>query len=683
MLRLPIRRTAHRLLPLLAALSLAAPTHAAPVTLNLMDADINTLVAAIAQITGKAFIVDPRVQAKVSVISAKPVDDKDVYDVFLAVLAVHGFAAVPGDKVIKIVPAAEAKQETVPTVDRAGTAPGEQVVTRVVQLRNSQAAELVPLVRPLVPPQGHLVAHPGSNSIIVSDRAANVERIAELIARLDVPSRGEVELVPLRHAVASDVVRLIEGLQPKGPEAAGAPRALADARANAVLLTGERQARARLRALVASLDTPGQGGGSTQVVFLRYAKAKDLAQVLGNLGKKLEEAGKGAAAGGAAPAPGGGSVHVEADEASNALVISAPPEAMASLRQVVAQLDVRRAQVLVEAVIAELSAERSAQLGVQWVIDGSEGGGVIGLVNFNNTLATLGQSFQERQIPPSLPTGAQLGLGATTGAVRFGALISALASDSGTNVLSTPSLVTLDNEEAEIVVGQNVPFVTGSFTTSVAGGTDGGIGGGGGGLTGNPFQTIQRQDVGLTLKVKPQINEGNAVKLEINQEVSSVASVSQTQGPTTNKRALKTSVLVEDGQLLVLGGLIDDNLEETEDKVPGLGDVPLLGELFKFRSTKKVKRNLMVFLHPVILRDGMASTFATSDKYAYIREQQAQARTRSAALLPGVDKPVAPSEAEIAASGSALNLGQRLPPAPDLGRDDAALRLRGFLRLEF
>ena len=678
--RLACRRT---LGMLLLGVLFIAPAWTAPVTLNLKDADINALVESMSVLMGKNFIVDPRVKGRVTIVSSKPMDEKELYEVFLTVLSVHGFAAIPSGNVIKIVPAAEAKQENIPTVDQQRSAEPDQVVTRVIQVQNVSAAQIVPILRPLIPPQGHLAAYTPTNVLIVSDSAANVERIASIIGRIDLASNEDVEIVALRHASATEVVRVLTSLEQSNarndPAAAVGtpPRMVADERTNSILLSGDKLSRLRLRTLIAHLDTPVDSGGNTQVIYLRYAKAKDLVTVLQGISKNLSnEAARNAPIPGAQATPPGGSsssssgtslIDIQADEATNALVITAPPDAIRSIRSVIAQLDVRRAQVLVEAVIAEISAEKAAELGVQWVIDAGSSG-LVGLTNFDAGTASLANiiglaaaadSGDLSSISSStVPQGAQIVAGDFTGSNRFGALISALAKDADTNVLSTPIVVTLDNEEAEIVVGQNVPFVTGTYTTST-GTTDTSS-------VGNPFQTIQRQDVGITLKVKPQINEGNAVKLEISQEVSNVvpSANSASQGPTTNKRAIKTNVLVEDGQILVLGGLIDDQLTESAQKVPLLGDVPLLGNLFRYRSTTKLKRNLMVFLHPVILRDPTQGTLYTSSKYSYIRQEQLAARNKGVYLLPETQTPLLKPQEEVKTQGTILNMTPEKPEPP-------------------
>lgn len=655
---------------------------AAPVTLNLKDADINALVESMSVLTGRNFIVDPRVKGRVTIISAKPMDEKELYEVFLAVLNVHGFAAVPSGNVIKIVPAANAKQESIPTVDQQRRGEADQVVTRIIQVQNVAAAQVVPILRPLIPPQGHLAAYTPTNVLIVSDTAANVDRIASIIARIDLASNEEVEIVPLRHASASEAVRVLTTLEQgkaKTDPAAGAGtsvRMVADERTNSILLSGDKTSRLRLRTLISHLDTPVDSGGNTQVIYLRYAKAKDLVAVLQGASKNLSnEASRNAPAPDQGQAPPGGNlsssgsnnlVDIQADEATNSLVITAPPELIRSLRTVIGQLDVRRAQVLVEAVIAEITAEKSAELGVQWGVGGNS---AIGFTNFtnggaNSSLAnvlglahTIDTRLNRNETldlsSASIPTGLQLGVGGSD----FAALISALAKDADTNVLSTPTVVTLDNEEAEIIVGQNVPFVTGNFTTNSSSNDS---------SVGNPFQTIQRDDVGIKLKVKPQINEGNAVKLEIAQEVSTVvpSAYAASQGPTTNKRSIKTKVLVEDGQVLVLGGLIDDNHTESNSKVPVLGDVPIVGNLFRYRNSSKKKTNLMVFLHPVILRDPDQGTLYTNDKYSYIREQQIAAREQDASLLTTLPAPILKPQPEVKKQGTILNITPETPTLP-------------------
>ncbi|MDX5410916.1 MAG: type II secretion system secretin GspD [Thauera sp.] len=611
---------------------------AASVTLNLKDADIGALIGTVAEVTGTNFIVDPRVKGKVTVVSSKPMESDEVYQVFLSILMVHGFAAVPSGSVVKIVPDVNAKSEGVPTVTDKEPGRGDEVVTRVIEINNVSAAQLVPILRPLVPQQGHLAAYPGTNVLIVSDRAENIERLVSIVRRMDQQSDSEIELMPLAHASAAEVVRIITALnrpQPgQAPDPSGAPSVIADERTNSVLIGGGKSERLRLRMIISHLDTPLERGGNTHVVYLKYAKATDLVQVLTGVSSSIAEEQKGQ---GAAATQAQGTLSIQADENANALVINAPPDVYRSLASVIRQLDIRRAQVHVEAVIAELASTKAVELGIQWRgTDDISGSGVIGGTNFQGTGTSINAVARN---PLAAGDGLSLGYFEGTSTIlgteflNIGALIRALGSDSSTNILATPNLVTLDNQEAEIVVAQNVPFVTGSFTNT--GATEGAT---------NPFQTIQRQDVGLTLKVKPQINEGDAIKLEIEQEISDVSTkpVSGASDIVTNKRSIKTNVLVEDGQMVVLGGLLDDNLVENIQKVPLLGDLPLLGNLFKSRSTDKTKRNLMVFIQPSILRDAAYYSQTSQGKYNYIRSRQVELRESGVNLLPNEEAPVLP-----------------------------------------
>ncbi len=632
-------------------------------TLNFSDTDIGAVINAVAEITGKNFIVDPRVKGKVTVISSRPLDKDALYEVFLSVLKVHGFAAIPTENAVKIVPDVHAKQDAVPTVTAKTKEPEDAFVTSVIPVENVDAAQLVPILRPLVPQRGHLAAYPPSNVLIISDSAGNVERLRKIIQRIDTTVNEGMEVIPLQHASAAEVVRILNELAAQGPKSKGAQApfdAVADERTNSILLSGEKNARVRVRAIISTLDTPVEAGGATQVVYLRYANAKDLVPVLSgiseNIGAKATPGGKAAATGAKSD-----KISIQADESTNALVINAPPDVFRSLRSVISRLDVRRAQVLVEAVIAEVSSQKSAELGVQWVADGRSGNNAIGLINFSTGTAITGLLTN----PPTVGDGLNLGIGDfSKNSLKWGAFVRALASDSHTNILSTPSLVTMDNEEAEIVVGQNVPFVTGSFSTT-----------GTGAIPTNPFQTIQRQDVGITLKIKPQINEGNAVRLEIQQESSSVSNSAQAVDLITNKRSIKTNVMIDDGQVLVLGGLIEDRLRETEQKVPGLGDVPLLGWLFKYKQNVKEKTNLMVFIRPVILKDEGLQARYTGEKYNFIRAQELAARDRGMTLMADEEAPLLPELGEfmqlpppydetLAPSAGAA---PRLPPAVTQG----------------
>jgi general secretion pathway protein D len=619
------------------------------ITLNLKDADLTALINTVAEVTGRNFIVDPRVKARVTVISREPMPAEELYRVFLSVLQVHGFSAVESGDVVKIVPEINAKQLAVPTVDRRADAADDEIVTRVIPVKNVSAAQLVPILRPLVPQQGHLAAYPPTNVLIVSDRAANVERLSDIIARIDRAGDEEIEVVPLEYASAPELVRIVSALrQQTGPEQAPSSgvRLAADDRTNSILLSGDKAERLRVRALIAHLDTPVESGGETQVVYLRYAKAKDLVPVLTGVSENLQkaeaQAQPGAGGGGGAPAPaarsGGGGrqdVMIEAHEATNSVVITAPPKLQRSLLTVIRQLDIRRAQVLVEAAVAEISESKGRSLGVEAVgldstgdapavssLFGSISGGLQSLLGVSQG----GELFFN---PSGLGSGITVAVGDLGGRYMFGFLIRALASSSNANILSTPSLVTLDNQEAEIRVARNVPFVTGQFTNQGQNAT-------------NPFQTITREDVGLILKIKPQINEGNSVLLDISQEVSSLEEERISGQPITNKRSVTTTVLVEDGQLVALGGLIDERVIQSEQKVPLLGDVPLLGNLFKARNSSKEKRNLILFLQPSILRDDQTASAFASRKYNYMRARQLEQNAQGISLMPGEDVPVLP-----------------------------------------
>ncbi len=598
------------------------------VTLNLKDADIGALITTVAEVTGRNFVVDPRVKGKVTVVSSRPMDSKEVYQVFLSILKVHGFAAVPAGTVIKIVPDVNAKQDAIPMVSPGHPGRGDEMVTSVIHVEHVAAAQMVPILRPLVPQQGHLAAYPPTNVLIISDRADNVARLVAIIRRIDRASEGAVDVIPLEHASAAEVVRILNSLSrgtgaKRGIVAAGGPVIIADERTNSVLLGGDRTTRLRLRAIIAHLDTPLERGGNTRVVYLKYAKAKDLVKVLQGVSSSISQKGKGKVR------PQGGKVNIEADEASNALVITAPPDVFRSLSQVIRKLDVRRAQVLIEAVIAEINMNRALELGIQWrATTDFNKNGVVGGTNFGKTTSSINSVAAN---PLGAGNGFTLGYFEGTSDVlgtqilNLGALVRALANDTSTNILSTPNIITLDNQEAKIVVAQNVPFVTGQFTNTGANNS-----------AVNPFQTIERQDVGLTLKVKPQINEGNTVRLDIEQESSSVSdsAVPGAADIVTNKRSIKTSVMVEDRHVIVLGGLMDDQLTETVEKVPLLGDIPILGNLFKAKKRTKNKKDLMVFLRPVILRDAATETAVSASKYNYLRGRQMEFRRKGGKAIP-------------------------------------------------
>lgn len=630
------RRTWVLLCVLLLPAALSAQEQAA--TLNFKDVDIQAVIDYVSRETGTNFIVDPRVQGRVTLVSGRPLARDEIYDVFLALLRVHGFAAVPGEGAVKLVPDAVAKQAEVPTVgddDRPG---GDAYVTRVVTLENVQAVQLVPILRPLIPQSGHLAASPVSNSLVVSDNAANVQRVVDIARRIDRDNSEAMEVIALRHANAVEVVQTLQAMDPAGREGPARARAVADERSNSVILAGDPKRRAELRQVIRRLDLQ-VSIGNTDVVYLRHAGAVEVAEVLQGMLNAAAVGSAGTAtagATGAAPLGGGTAVpvQVQAHQSTNSLVLQGPAEQLQDLRKVIAKLDVRRAQVLVEAVIAEVSSETANQLGVQWGI--RSGDNAVGTINFNRAGAgiyNLGagiRAFLDGDIaaPPSIPDGALIAGAVEIGNTTIAMLVQALSADAANNILSTPTLLTMDNAEAEIIVGQNVPFITGRSIEQ----------------SGQAFDTIERQDVGVKLRVLPQINEGGAVKLEVEQEVSQIAPVTSTGSGAadliTNKRSLRTSVMVEDGELVVLGGLLDDVLVQTRDKVPGLGDLPLLGGLFRYESARKEKRNLMVFLRPVIVRDRETQRRITEPRYRDMRAAQEQSRGREPLLMAPEAVPV-------------------------------------------
>ncbi len=599
---------------LLCSLSVAAQEEQSTGTLNYTDTDLVTVINQVSLLTGKNFIIDPRVKGKVTVISNKTLDKDEVYNVFLSILQVHGFATVPTENAIKIIPDATAKQSSAPFT-AASRNPGDQLITRVLPIEYINAAQLVPILRPLVAQQGHLAAYPTTNVLIISDRAANIRRIDRIIAQMDKEIDSDIEIIRLKHAFAAEVVRLLTGLLVTAPDqkqpAGGGIKISADERTNSVLLSGESSVRLKYRAIIADLDSPVESSGNTHVVYLRYADASNMATILGNVGQEVIKAeGKNVSGGASGSQAGGESVTVQADETANALVISAPASIYPSLRAVIQQLDIPRAQVHIEAIIAEVSLDTTNELGVQWIFNNRDDGPV-GAVQFSGS----GISF-DGLLDGVIPDGATLGLGQIDdNGLSIATIIRALQGDAETNLLSTPSIVTLDNQEAEIIVGQNVPFVTGESTSASS-------------TTDNPFRTIERQDVGISLKVKPQINEGDAITMEIEQEVSNIASsTASTVDIVTNKRSIRTTVQLEDGALLVLGGLIDDVVRTGVQKVPLLGDIPVLGALFRSKKTDTVKRNLMVFVRSTVIKDPEKAKMLSLNKYNFMRDVQLQTAT--------------------------------------------------------
>ncbi|MFC4251992.1 type II secretion system secretin GspD [Sinimarinibacterium flocculans] len=616
----------------------------AEITLNLKDADISTLIATVSEVTGKNFIVDARVKGKVTVVSASPMSSDGLYETFLAVLAVNGFAAIPAGDTIKIIPEATAKQEGSGVYGSSSRLPIDEVVTHVYQLQNINAAQLVPILRVLVPQWGHLAAYQPNNSLIITDRASNVERIGRLIQQMDQAGDREIEFVRLQYAAASEIVRILTAMtqQDKQSDPTSQPATIiADERSNSILIGGDKAARQKFIDIVRQLDIQLEDDGATQVVYLRHASAENLAPILEGYAQQVREVdnGSGAAAGGGAAAPaaagrsGGGTVdgaRVLADPDTNALIITANPKAMRQIRDVIAQLDIRRAQVLVEAIVAEVSANKSSQIGVDWAVFNGDRIAAAGILDPGtlSALTAAAASGNPESALGAIGQGINI-IGGRDGGdngTTFGLLLKALKGDGDTNVLSTPTLVTLDNEEAKFSVGQEVPYQTGSFTNT--GSVSGSV---------NPFQTIERKDVGLTLSVTPQISgESETIKLKLDLEVSGIASgTAGSANLITNKRTLTNVVGVENGQVLVVAGLIDDQINDQQRGVPFLSDIPLLGALFKYRSIDKTKQNLMLFIRPSILRKSADGDYYTRKKYDAVRQAQIDAATGAASLIGG------------------------------------------------
>ena len=611
------RKLLRLLLSVFLSLSVSTQAVADEITLNLKDADIRALISTVSKFTGKNFIIDPRVKAKVTVISANTLTPEAVYEVFLSVLQVHGYAAVTTGSVIKIVPEVNAKQGPLPLSSAKDKYADDELITKIIRLDHVPASQLVPILRPLVPQQGHLAAYNPTNTLIITDHAGNIQRLLKIITSVDRPDSDELEIIPLKHASASEIVRILNSLNAGGSakDASKKIKMAADDRTNSILVTGDRSSRLKIRTTVTYLDTPLEdGGGNTHVIYLKYAKAENLVTILTGLKEQGAKTTTAKAKAAQAKVTSGSVISqnaiIQADEETNALIITADSNTVKNLKAVIRQLDIRRAQVLIEAIIAEITVSNDKELGVGLAVDGSASTNAtvpVGVSNFSG-VDTLLSALADGALPAALPAGLSFGVGGeNSSGVRYGALLRALQTDVNTNILSTPTIVTLDNEEAELIVGQNLPFVTGSFTGT--GSTD----------PANPFQTIERQDVGLTLKVTPQINEGDTVQLVLEQGTSSVIPGTLEQGIATRKRSIKTSVLVDDGGILILGGLIEDQVSDTESKVPLLGDIPLIGFLFRTETTTKSKQNLMVFLRPTILRDNKDAAFVTNEKYNYLR----------------------------------------------------------------
>jgi general secretion pathway protein D len=654
-------------LALAVCLTLAGPAGGAEpkISLNFVNADIGEVLKAIGQVTGKTFVIDPRVKGTLNIASPQPVSKSVAYDILLSSLRLQGFAAVEANGVVRVVPEADAKFYAVPATgkEKRGKAVARgQMVSRVFPLRHESAAQLVTVLRPLVSPNNVISADTSGNTLLVTDYAENVARLEEIIANLDVPDVSEPVIIPLRYASAQEVAGLLGRVFPatattapgQAPDNQRVDVAV-DSRSNSLVVQSNNPSRlARVHALVARLDVPTPVAGNVHVIYLKNAQADKVAQTLRNIlssDTTSPQAGKPAQASSAAgagqktgaEATDLGAGMVQADTASNALIITAPDAVFNNIRAVVEKLDMRRAQVLVEALIAEVSADKAAEFGIQWMyMDGlaDSGTSVIGGFGNSNVASNIGAIATN-------PVGAAQGfnLGLVKGTIdilgtevaNLGLLARALETNANANILSTPTLLTLDNEEAKISIGSNVPFLTGQYAIT------------GGSATANPFSTYERKDVGLTLKVKPRISEGGTINLLVSQEVSKLRQAADPTLSATDKRSIDSNVLIDDGQIVVLGGLIEEQVQDTEDKVPLLGDIPGLGNLFRYNSRKHVKTNLMVFLRPVVVRDAQTAADLTHPRYDHILGVQKAATPPSRALLPDVppltlDRKLGPAE---------------------------------------
>lgn len=671
------------LLPLLLSLpGIAQPQSGAgnsgeEVTLNFVNADIESVVKAISQVSGRNFIMDPRVKGNINIVSGKPIPRPMAYQVLVSALRLQGYAVVEGGSATKILPEAEARTQAGPLVGRGGVS-GEQVVTQVFPIRHESANQMVAVLKPLVSPNQSIAVHPGGNALVITDAADNLRRLEKIIAAIDVSHGDEPQVIGLRHAsvveVAAHLNKLYSGMQGGNLPGQPALTAVPDPRANRLILrTDNPGLLARARALVAELDQEESGLGNIHVVYLKNAQATRVAQtlraILGGDNVAANNSQSAAALSTAAPtapapsaaasqnsntppplapsaSPTGGlqaGSLIQADVASNALIITAPGPIFNNLRNVIEMLDRRQAQVYIEALVVELSSERATEFGLQWqdfsgLGSNSNGSRFFGGTNFGgsgqniiSTAQNVGSAGQGLNIGVAKGQVYIPGIGTIT---NLGVLARFLESEAKANILSTPNILTLDNEEARIIVGQNLPFVTGSYTNTGSSSTS---------VT--PFQTYERQDVGLTLKVRPQITQGGVVRVQIYQETSTVQSgtASNTAGPTTNKRALESHVLVDDGNIIALGGLIEDDYGSGDDKVPVLGDLPVLGNLFRYETRKRKKTQLMVFLRPRIVRDSADYERYTQDRYEQLMGTQQQFARDQRGLIPESEPPRLPA----------------------------------------
>ena len=666
-----------------AAPAVAAPRRGEPITLNFTNADIEAVARTMATITGRNVVVDPRVKGTITLATERPVPPAVAYSQFLAVLRLQGYTVVSTAGLDKIVPEADAKLQS-GAVFSDRMVGGNQIATQIFKLNFENANNLLPVLRPLISPNNTINVNPGNNSLVITDYGDNLRRIAQIIAALDVASATDVEVIPLQHGIAMDLAPLVLRLLESSRSGTIAPGAQADTsfkttliaepRSNSLILRAANAAQLALaKSLIEKLDQPGSQSptGNINVVYLKNADATKLAATLraamageargvtaGTTGIVATSTAAMSTTGTTAGAQAATGGQIQADPATNALIISAPEPQYRQLRAVIDKLDAPRAQVFVESLIAEVNADKAAEFGIQWQsVIGKSGDSTVGAIGTNFSIGganILGLSTSTGNVLPS--TGINVGAAnQVNGIYVLGFLARALQSSGDGNVLSTPNLLTLDNEEAKIVIGQNVPFVTGQYTST-----------GSATATVNPFQTIERKDVGLTLRVKPQISENGTIKMSIFQEVSSVqpSSIGSATGLITNKRSIESNVLVNDGAIVVLGGLLQDEYAGNEEKVPGLADIPILGNLFKSETRSRKKTNLMVFLRPVIVRDALASSRLSEDRYDLMRATQQQAQPKSSIVLPINESAVLPPRATPGSAPPSLPAPVPGTPAP-------------------
>lgn len=605
------------------------------VSLDFVNTDIAAVAKAVGYITGRNFILDPRVKGTINIVSSKPVAKAQVYDVFLSALRTQGYTVVAGRGAYKVVPETDAKQNYTVTAGKHLKTGGEALVTQVYPLQFTDAAQMLPVLRPLISPINVVSAMTVGNLLVLTDYADNLKRIDRLIEAMDQPAGRDSEAIGLKYAVAGDVAGLLQKLlgEAKDEPASQKVYIAADSRSNTLLVRSDNPSRMqRIRQIVAELDSPASQTAAPRVIFLRNANAARLVQTLRGAAATDSAAGGASAANGAPAAGGanasattaqataapaaGGLIQILADSSTNAIVLVGPAVLQAQYAQAIEKLDSRPAEVFIEALIVEMSADKAQELGIQWQFLsglGKNSSSVVGGTNYGTTGNILAASKDITSLGNGLNLGVMDGTvsvpinGVNVPILNLGVLAHALESQVGTNILSAPNLLTLDNEEAQIVVGQNVPFVTGQYTVSSTSGST------------SPFQTIERQDVGLKLKVKPQISEDGSIRLKLYQEVSSVQSTASANGPTTNKRSIDTSVMVDDKHIVVLGGLMQDSFENGVDKVPFLGDIPVLGQLFKSKTRSQVKTNLFVFIRPVVVRNKQGLDALSEPRYEYVR----------------------------------------------------------------